>query len=65
MRTRSAVPRGSRSPGEQADWDLTREIRSRRRLSAAILNGSFACGGFHAGSGVDLIVVGDFRERHH
>lgn len=45
--------------------DLAREIRSRRRVSAVILYGSFARGDFHEGSDVDLIVVGDFPERHH
>jgi len=45
--------------------DLAREIRSRRRTSTIILFGSFARGDFHEGSDVDLIVVGDFRERHH
>lgn len=44
---------------------LAREIRSRRRVSAVILYGSFARGDFHEGSDVDLIVVGDFPERHH
>lgn len=45
--------------------DLARDIRSRRRVSAVILYGSFARGDFHEASDVDLIVVGDFRERHH
>ncbi len=45
--------------------DLACEIRSRRRVSAIILYGSFARGDFHEGSDVDLIVVGDFPERHH
>ena len=38
---------------------------ARRRISAIILYGSFARGDFHEGSDVDLIVVGDFRERPH
>jgi len=45
--------------------DLAREIRSRRRISAIILYGSFARGDFHEESDIDLIVVGDFRERPH
>ncbi len=45
--------------------DLARKIRSRRRISVIILYGSFARGDFHEGSDVDLIVVGDFRERPH
>ncbi len=45
--------------------DLAREIRSRRRVAAIILYGSFARGDFHEGSDVDLIIVGDFPERHH
>ena len=45
--------------------DLVREIRARRRISAVILHGSFSRGDFHEGSDVDLIVVGDFRERFH
>ena len=45
--------------------DLARKIRARRRVSAVILYGSFARGDFHEGSDVDLIVVGDFRERPH
>jgi predicted nucleotidyltransferase len=49
----------------QGERDLAREIRSRRRVSAVILYGSFARGDFHEGSDVDLIVVGDFPERYH
>ncbi|WP_286878583.1 nucleotidyltransferase domain-containing protein [Methanoculleus sp. UBA413] len=45
--------------------DLAREIRSRRRVSTIILYGSFARGDFHEASDIDLIVVGDFRERFH
>jgi len=45
--------------------DLAAAIRSRRRVSAIILYGSFARGDFHEGSDIDLIVVGDFRERFH
>ncbi|MCK9306900.1 MAG: nucleotidyltransferase domain-containing protein [Methanoculleus sp.] len=45
--------------------DLAREIRARRHVSAIILYGSFSRGDFHEGSDVDLIVVGDFRERFH
>nr|WP_303716669.1 nucleotidyltransferase domain-containing protein [Methanoculleus marisnigri] len=45
--------------------DLAREIRARRHVSTIILYGSFSRGDFHEGSDVDLIVVGDFRERFH
>jgi hypothetical protein len=45
--------------------DLARKIRERRHVSAIILYGSFSRGDFHEGSDVDLIVVGDFRERFH
>jgi predicted nucleotidyltransferase len=45
--------------------DLARKIRARRRVSAVILYGSFARGDFHEGSDIDLIIVGDFRERFH
>jgi len=45
--------------------DLAREIRACRRISAVILYGSFARGDFHEGSDIDLIIVGDFRERPH
>ena len=45
--------------------DLARKIRARRHVSAVILYGSFARGDFHEGSDVDLIIVGDFRERFH
>ena len=45
--------------------DLAREIRARRHVSTIILHGSFSRGDFHEGSDVDLIVVGDFRERFH
>jgi len=45
--------------------DLAREIRSRRRVSTIILYGSFARGDFHEASDIDLVVVGDFRERFH
>ena len=38
---------------------------ARRHVSAIILYGSFSRGDFHEGSDVDLIVVGDFRERPH
>lgn len=46
---------------------VTEQVRdlpgARRRISVIILYGSFARGDFHEGSDVDLIVVGDFRER--
>jgi len=45
--------------------DLAETIRARRRTSVIILYGSFARGDFHEGSDIDLIVVGDFRERPH
>ncbi len=45
--------------------DLAETIRARRRTSVIILYGSFAHGDFHEGSDIDLIVVGDFRERFH
>ncbi len=45
--------------------DLAREIRACRRISVIILYGSFARGDFHEGSDIDLIIVGDFRERFH
>jgi len=45
--------------------NLAAAIRSRRRVSAIILYGSFARGDFHEESDIDLIVVGDFRERPH
>jgi len=45
--------------------DLAREIRACRRISVIILYGSFVRGDFHEGSDIDLIVVGDFRERPH
>ena len=45
--------------------DLAETIRSHRRILFIILYGSFARGDFHEGSDVDLIVVGDFRERFH
>ena len=45
--------------------DLARDIRARRNISTIILHGSFARGDFHEGSDIDLIVVGDFRERFH
>ena len=45
--------------------DLAETIRSHRRILFIILYGSFARGDFHEGSDVDLIVVGDFRERPH
>ena len=38
---------------------------ARRHVSTIILYGSFSRGDFHEGSDVDLIVVGDFRERPH
>ena len=38
---------------------------SRRHVSAVILYGSVSRGDFHEGSDVDLIIVGDFRERFH
>ena len=38
---------------------------ARRHVSTIILHGSFSRGDFHEGSDVDLIVVGDFRERFH
>ena len=43
--------------------DLAREIRSRRRVSAIILYGSFARGDFHEASDVDLIVLGTHGRR--
>lgn len=45
--------------------DLAEAIRAQRSVSAIILYGSFARGDFHEGSDIDLIVVGDFRERFH
>ena len=45
--------------------DLAETIRSHRRILFIILYGSFARGDFHEESDVDLIVVGDFRERPH
>jgi len=45
--------------------DLAETIRAQRSVSAIILYGSFARGDFHEGSDIDLIVVGDFRERPH
>jgi hypothetical protein len=38
---------------------------ARQHVSTIILYGSFSRGDFHEGSDVDLIIVGDVRERFH
>jgi uncharacterized protein len=45
--------------------DLADELRSRFGASLVLLFGSLARGDVHEGSDIDLIVVGDFRERFH
>ncbi|MFA7563060.1 MAG: nucleotidyltransferase domain-containing protein [Methanoculleus sp.] len=45
--------------------ELADDIRACKNVSSIILYGSFARGDFHEGSDIDLIVVGDFRERFH
>ncbi|MCC7565784.1 MAG: nucleotidyltransferase domain-containing protein [Methanomicrobiaceae archaeon] len=42
-----------------------RWIRSRWNASAVILYGSFARGDVYWGSDIDLLIVGDLRERFH
>lgn len=45
--------------------ELAQQIRSRIDVDRIILYGSFAREDFNEGSDIDLVVVGDFRERFH
>lgn len=43
--------------------EFVRELPARLPVTAVYLHGSFASGDIHEGSDIDLVIVGDFKER--
>lgn len=43
--------------------DFAKELKKKFPIKAVYLHGSFAKGEIHEGSDIDLVIVGDFKER--